>query len=130
MLLKLHFIIRPFCLPRDDANTQRQVTLCDSPHLRTDMHVSSRRWRDGARGRHHSVHDNCSTTCSQAKARATTKRVPRPPPLGLPREAMRVYVVNGVLDEVLQEVPRRRYHCETKYRGRMCRSVKRYSTKN
>ena len=50
--------------------------------LHTDMHMSSRRWRDGACGRHHSVHDNCSTTCSQADARATTKRVPWP---SLPR---------------------------------------------
>ena len=41
-----------------------------------------------------------------ATARTTTRRVPWPSPLGLPREARGVYVVNGVLDEVLQEVPR------------------------
>ena len=74
--------------------------------LHTDMHMSSWRWRDAARGRHNSVQDNCSTTCSQAKARVTTKRVPWPSPLGLPREARGVNVVKGVHDEVLQEVPR------------------------
>ena len=75
--------------------------------LHTDMHMSSRRLRDDARGRHHSVHDNCSTTCSQTKTRATAKHMPWPSPLGLPREARGVHVVHGVLDEALQENPRR-----------------------
>ena len=50
--------------------------------------------------------DSIKYTCSQATARTTTRRVPWPSPLGLPREARGAYVVNGVLDEVLQEVPR------------------------
>ena len=33
MLLKLLFIIRPFCPPRAVAKTQRQVIPCDSPHV-------------------------------------------------------------------------------------------------
>ena len=74
--------------------------------LHTDMHMSSGRWKDGARGKHLSVHDNCCTTCSQAKERATTKRVPWPSLHGLQREARGVYVVYGVLDDVLQEVLR------------------------
>ena len=56
VLLGLLFIIRPFCLPRAVARTQRQVIPFDSPHvceqgprwmmfkdtLHTDMHMSSR----------------------------------------------------------------------------------------
>ena len=33
MLLKLLFIIRPFCLPRAVAEPQRRVMPCDSPHV-------------------------------------------------------------------------------------------------
>ena len=40
------------------------------------------------------------------QSEGNNERVPWPSPLGLPREARGVYAVNGVLDEVLQEVPR------------------------
>ena len=68
--------------------------------------MSSRRWRDGARGRTNSVHDKLQNNMQPSQSEGNNERLPWPSSLGLTREARTVYVVNGVLDEVLQEVPR------------------------